>query len=148
MSYMEQIAEMLGIKLYEDFKLKASNEVIFEKKFFLTEDGLFSTDCVVPVSTLLNDILSGEYEVVKLPQPILTEEEKEYLSYVIKPFRNKVNYICKRISSNGFYGNRYSEYIEIKVNDNHSICFPHFAINSMYKGMILDRVYSLEELGL
>ena len=112
MNYMEQIAEMLGIKLYEDFRIKSINEMIFEKEYFLTE------------------------------------EEKEYLSYVIKPFRNKVNYICKRISSNGFYGNRYSEYIEIKVNDNHSIYFPHFAINSMYKGMIMDRVYSLEELGL
>ena len=148
MNYMEQIAEMLGVKFYEDFRIKSINEMIFEKKYFLTEYGLFSTDSTVPISTILNDILNGQYEIVKLPQPILTEEEKEYLSYVIKPFRNKVNYICKRISSNGFYGNRYSEYIEIKVNDNHSIYFPHFAINSMYKGMILDRVYSLEELGL
>ena len=148
MNYMEQIAEMLGIKLYEDFRIKSINEMIFEKEYFLTEYGLFSTDSTVPISTILNDILNGQYEIVKLPQPILKKKKKKKKKNVIKPFRNKVNYICKRISSNGFCGNRYSEYIEIKVNDNHSICFPHFAINSMYKGMIMDRVYSLEELGL
>ena len=148
MNYMEQIAEMLGVKLYEDFRIKAINDMIFEKKFFLTEYGLFSEDSTVPISTILNDILNGQYKIVKLPKPLLTEEEKEYLSYVIKPFRNKVNYICKCISSDYVYGIVDSEYIEIKVGGNHSIYFPHFAINSMYKGMILDRVYSLEELGL
>ena len=96
MNYMEQIAEMLGIKLYEDFRIKAINEMIFEKKFFLTEYGLFSEDSTVPISTILNDILNGQYKIVKLPFA-LTKEEKDYLSEVIKPFRDKIEYI-KRLT--------------------------------------------------
>ena len=148
MNYMEQVAEMLGIKLYEDFKIKAINGMIFEKKFFLTEYGLFSEDSTVPISTILNDILNGQYEIVKFTQPILTEEEKEYLSYVIKPFRDKIDYIRKNIYTDGYYGSKNSECIEIKTDGNHHIYFPNFETNSMYKGMIPDRRYSLEELGL
>ena len=100
MNYMEQIAEMLGVKLYEDFRIKAINEMIFEKKFFLTEYGLFSEDSTVPISTILNDILNGQYKIVKLPLA-LTKEEKDYLSEVVKPFRDKIEYI-KRLTSDSW----------------------------------------------
>ena len=143
MNYMEQIAEMLGIKLYEDFRIKSINKMIFEKKYFLTEYGLFSTDSTVPISTILNDILNGQYEIVKLPQPILTEEEKEYLSMVIKPFKDEVYYICKN-SYNRKFG-----WIQIGVKDDLCINLPTLKVGTMmYKGMEFDKRYSLEELGL
>ena len=143
MNYMEQIAEMLGVKLYEDFRIKSINKMIFEKKYFLTEYGLFSTDSTVPISTILNDILNGQYEIVKLPQPILTEEEKEYLSMVIKPFKDEVYYICKN-SYNRKFG-----WIQIGVKDDLCINLPTLKVGTMmYKGMEFDKRYSLEELGL
>ena len=139
MNYMEQIAEMLGVKLYEDFSIKSINEMIFEKKYFLTEYGLFSTDSTIPISTILNDILNGQYEIVKL-FPILTKEEKDYLSEVIKPFRDKIVYIQKialsasdsiqLVTEKGFAAKLFSEK------------------DTKYKNMELDREYTLEELGL
>lgn len=139
MNYMEQIAEMLGIKLYEDFRIKAINEMIFEKKFFLTEYGLFSEDSTVPISTILNDILNGQYKIVKLPLA-LTKEEKDYLSEVVKPFRDKIEYI-KRLTSDSW------DSIQM-ITDKGVTAVLFFETDTRYKNMEPDREYTLQELGL
>lgn len=140
MNYMEQIAEMLGVKLYEDFRIKAINDMIFEKKFFLTEYGLFSEDSTVPISTILNDILNGQYKIIK---PILTKEEREYLSMVIKPFRDDIRFIHKYTCFNDT-----KEYLFGRVKDYSHLQFPAFERGTMYRGMELCKEYTLEELGL
>lgn len=82
-----------------------------------------------------------KYETIyKAPQEILDKEEKEYLSAVIKPFKNKVVYIKKHTA------NRY-EWIGISL-DNGCFAFPDFDKGTMYKGMEPDKEYTLEELGL
>ena len=139
MNYMEQIAEMLGVKLYEDFRIKAINEMIFEKKFFLTEYGLFSEDSTVPISTILNDILNGQYKIVKLPFA-LTKEEKDYLSGVIKPFRDKIEYI-KRLTFDSV------DSIQI-ITEKGITAVIFFETDTRYKNMEPDREYTLAELGL
>ena len=139
MNYMEQVAEMLGIKLYEDFRIKAINEMIFEKKFFLTEYGLFSEDSTVPISTILNDILNGQYKIVKLPFA-LTKEEKDYLSEVIKPFRDKIEYI-KRLTFDSV------DSIQI-ITEKGVTAVLFFETDTRYKNMEPDREYTLAELGL
>ena len=139
MNYMEQIAEMLGFKLYEDFRIKAINEMIFEKKFFLTEYGLFSEDSTVPISTILNDILNGQYKIVKLPLA-LTKEEKDYLSEVVKPFRDKIEYI-KRLTSDSW------DSIQM-ITDKGVTAVLFFETDTRYKNMEPDREYTLAELGL
>lgn len=72
-------------------------------------------------------------------KPILTDEEREYLRSVIKPFRNDVRYISKA----GFG----EEYIHIKL-DGDIVLLPYFEKGTMYKGMKARKEYSLEELGL
>ena len=74
--------------------------------------------------------------------PILDPVEREYLRNVIKPFRNRIDYICK-VSS-------FSDYcIVICLFDDDGIALPYFSKNSnMYKNMELDKEYSLEDLGL
>ena len=139
MNYMEQIAEMLGVKLYEDFRIKAINEMIFEKKFFLTEYGLFSEDSTVPISTILNDILNGQYKIVKLPFA-LTKEEKDYLSEVIKPFRDKIEYI-KRLTFDSV------DSIQV-ITEKGVTAVLFFETDTRYKNMEPDREYTLQELGL
>ena len=139
MNYMEQIAEMLGVKLYEDFRIKAINEMIFEKKFFLTEYGLFSEDSTVPISTILNDILNGQYKIVKLPFA-LTKEEKDYLSEVIKPFRDKIEYI-KRLTFDSV------DSIQV-ITEKGVTAVLFFETDTRYKNMEPDREYTLAELGL
>ena len=82
-----------------------------------------------------------EYEEVK--EPILTNKEKEYLSMVIKPFRNEIDTIRKITSCNSN-----NERIIIKLYDGIDMWFPEFKPNSMYKGMEKNKEYTKEELEL
>ena len=75
-------------------------------------------------------------------ESILDEVEKEYLRGVIKPFRSRVKYIEKVVSLSGS-----AQFIRIGLCGDYMI-FPYFEKGSMYKGMKLNRKYSLEELGL
>ena len=76
-------------------------------------------------------------------EPVLADVEKEYLSAVIKPFRKKVVYIKKnKNSSNGM------QYLAIEICDDDYMYFPYLDDDEMYKGMEVNKEYSLEELGL
>lgn len=70
---------------------------------------------------------------------ILDEKEKEYLSNIVKPFRNKVKHI-KKVSCT-------DEYIKI-VLSGEVINLPLFEKDTMYKGMENNKNYTLEELGI
>ena len=73
---------------------------------------------------------------------ILEEKEKEYLAAVIKPFREKVKYIQKCFDLGS------EAYIYIYVKKCGSMIFPTFRRGTMYKGMEVDKRYTLEDLGL
>ena len=75
--------------------------------------------------------------------PILDDVERKYLSAVIKPFRKKISYIRKSKDSR-----KEKNYIKIEFCDGDSMFFPNLSNNAMYKGMKIDRNYTLEELGL
>jgi len=96
---------------------------------------------------ILNDeFLNTEIDI---PQPrILDKEEHDYLRAAIKPY--KVEYIKKTEAGNG------SQFIQIVVV-NSSVyrglqaedwSMLYFKPNSMYKGMEVDRHYTIEELEL
>ena len=79
-------------------------------------------------------------------EPILDEAEKEYLSEVIKPFRDKVKFI--KLPS---YDCLNLIYTCIRMYDKFGgeiVRLPNFKIGTMYKGMGIGREYTLEELGL
>lgn len=75
----------------------------------------------------------------------LTYDEKKYLSYVIKPFKARVTYLNKKQDRN-------YEYLEIVYEDLEkckcSVWLPNFIRGSMYKGMEINKEYTVEELGL
>ena len=74
------------------------------------------------------------------PKPILDDKEKEYLSAVIRPFRDKIKSIAK-------HSYRAEEYVFLyAVEAGNGFGLPYFKKGTMYKGMELDREYSLEEL--
>lgn len=101
--------------------------------------------------------LYPSYKVLKLERPqtiykfkeVLDAKEKEYLSAVIKPFKKRVIRI-EKIKT--LYGN--SEFINIVLyssisyNKEESIQLPYFKKGKMYKGMKLDKEYTLKGLGL
>lgn len=70
---------------------------------------------------------------------ILDEEEKEYLSAVIRPFKDRIEFIAK--------SRMFDDYISIGLNDE-AISLPYFKKGTMYKGMELYKKYTLKELGL
>ncbi len=86
-------------------------------------------------------------KIVKLTletyEPILDEEERKYLSGFIKPFRDEIEYIRK--VPNEYYK---TEHLVIYFKDNMNMPFPYFKKGSMYKGMKVDKNYTLKGLGL
>lgn len=86
--------------------------------------------------------LEDEYK-----EPILDEKEKEYLSAVIRPWRDKVIDIRKMREHE--IKKKNAEFIRIRLNDIGTVTdLPYFKAGTMYKGMELDRPYTLEELDL
>ena len=82
-------------------------------------------------------------------KPILDEVEKKYLSNIICPFREKYKIMIQKKHSI-YYS---CEYIYIYLQDdkltyNTVFNLPFFKEGEMYKGMELNKKYSLEELGL
>lgn len=88
-------------------------------------------------------IKSFEWLNQEYKEPILDDVEREYLSSVIKPFRKKIS--CIRKSKDPRKG---KNYIKIEFCDGDRMFFPNLSNDAMYKGMELDRNYTLEELGL
>ena len=82
--------------------------------------------------------LNSEYK-----EPILTDEEKDFLRLVIKTCRNNVRYISKKHDDDWA-----EEYICISIEGTSEAVLPRFDENTMYKGMELGKEYTLEELGL
>lgn len=141
---------------YEDLKKSPiGTKVTFENDVILvktTEKRLESEQDVMNIENLKN--LKDDYygKIIKIEEPtyktvykckeeILDEAEKRYLRGVISPFRDKVIYICKTDNSNG------KEYINVDL-DHDALLLPDFKSNTMYKGMKLEKKYTLEELGL
>lgn len=93
----------------------------------------------VPEDKKEMNFLDAEY----VAKPVLDDIERKYLSIVIRPFKNRVKSI-RKTKCDGLY------YIEINMARAYDrVCLPYFSRNSnMYKGMELNKVYTLEELGL
>ena len=79
----------------------------------------------------------------ELYEPILDIEEKAYLENVLRPFKDRVNYVYKR---NGI--DEEQEYVVVYLKDGDDCTLPFFKKRTMYKGMKLDKPYKLKDLGL
>ena len=102
---------------------------------------------------------TGNYgKIIKIEEPtyqtvyeakieILDEVEKRYLKGVIRPFRDDIEHIlkCKHYNSTNDVN---CEFISIIYKDDADTNLHDFKANTMYKGMELDKEYTLEELGL
>ena len=142
---MKEVANALGVELEEEFRIES-----YDSKYKLTRDGLRFWSVPLQdwvLSSIIGELLSGERKIIKLPKPILNDAEKEYLGNIIKPFRDRIIWIGKSVYIPG-------EYIEIYLRhyddgcSSYSIILPYFKKGTMYKGMELDKEYTLEELGL
>ena len=143
MNYMEQIAKMLNVEINEEFKIEGHDDNL---KFKFTENRFLQSygDIYGWVDSIsIMTVLEGRANIIKLPKPVLTDKEKEYLSYVIKPFREDVLKISKFKSK--VLNNK--EVIGFETPNGFMI-FPPFEKDKMYKNMVLNKGYTLDDLGL
>ena len=136
---MKEVAKLIGVELEEEFRINVST-----LEFKLTKSGLLYWSNALQMwerSRAIEELLIGQYEIIKIPKPILDEKEKEYLSAVIKPFRDKVISISKKSAN-------YGEFIDILIDEAENINLPYFKPGKMYQGIGVNREYTLEELGL
>ena len=80
--------------------------------------------------------------VYECKEEILDEAEKRYLKGIIRPFKEKVTYISK------LHTREDKEFISINLKNGDYIDLPLFKENTMYKKMIINKDYTLKELGL
>lgn len=129
---------MLNIEKYKDDILNAEQSNINCCVIDLLHNGVCEYNCKDCKKNIMNWLLE-EYK-----EPILDDVEREYLSEVTKPFLSKIKYIAKFKSA----CSNDKQYIHIAFYEEEVITFPYFKANSMYKGMELNKAYTLEELGL
>lgn len=129
---MREVAKILGVEMGEYFNIKGAGY----NPYTLGESGLCNKYNACVWSYLLG-LLTGEYEI---EQPILDKVEKRYLEGVLRPFKDKVNFIEKQNNNIGYY-------IVIDLEED-TFYLPYFEKDTMYKGMELKKEYTLQELGL
>ena len=147
---MSEVAKLLGVNLNEEFRLKDVNGVNNSCKFKLTIEGLqykWKNCSKWDSSGLLEDFITGHYQISKdKTNPVLDDAEKRYLANIIKPFKDQVIAIAKRSAN-------YGEFIDIMIDEGDigdcgNIYLPYFKPGKMYKGMTVNREYTLERLEL
>lgn len=130
---------MLNIEKYKDIVLKNLNacdiDTLLRKK--MVNGYCEGFNCEGCGERVLKWLLEEAKE------PVLDDVEKEYLSAVIKPFRKMIS--CIRKSKDPRKG---KNYIKIEFCDGDCMFFPNLSNNAMYKGMEVNKKYSLEELDL
>lgn len=85
-------------------------------------------------------------------EPILDEKEKRYLGDFIAPFKQDSHNLITIEKRDGYTEYNFDcEYIVIMIYtdyDDNKLKLPIFSKGAMYKGMELDTLYKLEDLGL
>lgn len=136
-SKIKEVAKLLGVEMGVPFNVKKENGRKLEwSPYTLKKDGLHDKDNHYG-DVVLTYLLNGTYKIEKT---ILDDVEKRYLESVLRPFKDKVVFVKKSENVTGRY-----VYVCLK---NDSFAFPYLKNNKMYKGMILHKQYTLEELGL
>lgn len=143
MNYMKQVAQMLGVDIGEEFGISGfpNNIYKFDHQHLLCRNKLYRMDWSKADMNIL-DLLSGEAEIIKFNKSVLNEKEKEFLSAVIKPFRERIEFILK-IKVDEEY-----EDLLIRLKDDERISFPKFKRGTMYSGMDICVAYLPEGLDL
>lgn len=136
------------IVTYRDGRKK----IVFEDKFYGSNNFVLLKHYTEDLKDIdgeeENDIVKVErpvkYETVfERKEEILDETEKRYLTEVIRPFRKRIQFIQKKKEITEI-----NPYIRIVCEDNDKLVFPYITDNSMYKGMEVNKKYTLKELGL
>ena len=128
-------------KQKKDVKKKFECVKIGRNEFCSDDYGAYSSRDI-----LENDIHSiaipSKHDFVKV-RTILDGAERRYLYNVIRPFKDRVQYITKETGYS--YG---TEKLRIQLDGTNDFELPEFEEDVMYKGMELNKEYTIDQLGL
>lgn len=150
MNLIPEVARLLNIELGEEFKIfdaAGFDYGVFRLGENYIEQKLRNDKWLLSYEHMIGAIVCGRLKVVKLPQIPLDEVEKDYLLNIIRPWKDKVISITKYLGTM----TPNDEFIQICYLHNgctYYMSLPQFKKGSMYKGMELEREYSLEDLEL
>ncbi len=146
----QEVLDFFGVELNKIYQFKLKNGKGYFK-ITRTDSGELAVRCSDNIKIVekgkgfeYNLLILQRWSYKECEKPILDNKERAYLSAVIKPFKERIEYIIKFDSS---YENK-RERISIKIIDGHSMLFPDFNKNTMYKNMETAKIYTLEELDL
>ena len=128
---------MLNIEKYKDNILNAAQSDITCCVIDLFHNGVCPDNCKDCKKAAMKWLLE-EYK-----EPVLDDLEREYLSATIKPFRKMIAYSVK---AHDFDDGK--QCIRIILQNGDGMHFPYLDDDAMYKGMEVNKEYSLEELDL
>ena len=128
---------MLNIEKYKDDILNAELKHINCCVNLLSNKGICFKNCKDCKKAVM------EWLLEEAKDPILDDVEREYLSATIKPFRKMIAYIVK---AQDFDDGK--QCIRIILQNGDGMHFPYLDDDAMYKGMEVNKEYSLEELDL
>ena len=123
---------------------KYKDEILNSSRADLTccvNDSILGKNCYRTCNECKKTVM--EWLLSEAKEPILDDKEREYLSSVIKPFRKNINYISKQENFDSSM-----EFIHIDLSDGDVADFPNFKADTLYRGMEVDKNYTLQELGL
>ena len=140
----DDYAEIIGTTLYLWGDHKEKDSFMFCQNYSSIEQA--------------KDAFNGFLNVIEAynrqEREMLTSEEKEYISAIIKPFKDRVLYIskcskkdvemadlCIAVKSSSILSQKYANTIEYVI-------LPIFKIGTMYNGLVTDKEYSLIDLDL
>ena len=130
-------------KYYEEIKQRLETTDVDNLFCTVNEFRTGCDDCTM-LSNCRNCCLKNlEWLNQDYKEKILDDVEREYLSAVIKPFRKMIAYIVK---AQDFDDGK--QCIRIILQNGDGMHFPYLDDDAMYKGMEVNKEYSLEELGL
>ena len=120
---------------------KSSKYIFLNKDKYIVNDSghevLFTID--------FDDIKNDHWE--EYNEDILDEKEKPYLESILKPYKDRVDFVVKE--GIGDYYERIVICVSVKSKSfKNYIAFPYFNKGTMYKGMEIDKKYTVKELRL
>lgn len=145
--YKEEINEAINDRYVEDILCEINENIMGERPL---------VDCCYSGSEMCENCHKNvmKWLLEEYKEPILTIEEKEYLKNVTEPKKDDITWIRKWC----FYKGTESEYTTVTVYAQHPaysspnslwVLLDFIVTEEMpFKGMELEKAYSLEELGL
>ena len=157
MKTFTEVEKTIARNINKEYKWMArdwdGNLCIYEEKPRKEEDSWYfgGYDYISYFNHLFSAIQWEDEEPTRISDiynpPVLSDEEREYLTAALKPFHEKVKYVEKIVESvSSDKGWRDKEHLFVAFYGRGMISMPDFDAGEMYSGMEPDRAYSLDEL--